>query len=75
MDNHDQIVSRIEFQHGLRAVESEAKGLFYLTDNERKSIGIMTCKFGGRSICVLSKKQVHALLNELKAVCDLFWEG
>ncbi len=75
MDNHDQIVSRLEFQHDLRAIESDAKGLFYLQDDEKKFIGIMTCRYGGKSICVLSKKQSYALLNEFKAICDMYWEG
>ena len=75
MDNCDEMVSKVEFRYDLVAIESEAKGLFYLTDDKRKSIGIMTCKKGEKSICVLNKNQVKALLNELGAIWDFYMEG
>ena len=72
--NHDSIVTSLEVNHDLRAIESFAKGLFYLEDDEGKSIGILTVKNGKRSCAVLSKKQAYALIDEFKAVCDLYFE-
>lgn len=71
--NHDSVVDKVEYQYNCRAVQSEQKGLFYLEDDERKFIGIMTIKNNKKSICLLNKNQVKALLNELKDVCDLYW--
>ena len=75
MDNSDEIACKVEFQYDLRAIESEAKGLFYLTDDKRKSIGILTCRHGNKSICVLNKNQVKALLEDLGAIWDFYMEG
>lgn len=71
--DYDSMVDRIEYQYGVRAIQSDAKGLFYLEDDERKLIGIMTVKNNKKSICLLNKNQVKALLNELKDICDLYW--
>jgi hypothetical protein len=74
VENSDELVSKVELRYGLRAIESEAKGLFYLQDDERKLIGILTLKNGRKSCAILSKKQAYALIDEFKAVCDLYWE-
>ena len=71
--NHDSVVDKVEYQHGVRAIQSDAKGLFYLEDNKRKLIGIMTVKNNQKTICVLNKNQVEALLNELEEICDMYW--
>ena len=71
--DYNSIVDKVEYQHDIRAIQSDAKGLFYLEDDERKLIGIMTVKNNKKSICLLNKNQVKALLNELKDICDLYW--
>lgn len=71
--DYDSMVDKIEYQYGVRAIQSDAKGLFYLEDDKWKLIGIMTTKNNNKSICILNKKQVEALLNELEEICDIYW--
>ncbi len=71
--SHDMVVDILERTYDIRATESLEKGLFYLTDDENKSIGIMTVKNGKKSIAVLTKKQAYMLIKEFKDVCDLLW--
>ena len=70
---HDEVVDELERTLDLRAIESLEKGLFYLTDDANKGVGIMTVKNGKKSIAVLTKKQAYALIGEFKDVCDLLW--
>ena len=72
---HDTIVDNIERKYDIRGVESEEKGLFYLEDNYRKSIGIMTCRSGQKSVAILTKKQAYALIEEFKDICDMYFKG
>lgn len=71
--DHGCIVTTLEINHELRAIESFAKGLYYLEDDEGKSIGILTLKNGRKSCAILSKKQAYALIDEFKEVCDLYF--
>ena len=68
------IMTRFEYEHDVRAVESLSSGLYYLEDDNQKSIGIMTIRNGKKSYAVLSKKQAYALIDEFKDVCDLYFE-
>ena len=68
---HDTLVDSIELNYDVRAIESLERGLFYLQDDDRKLIGIMTCKAGNKSIAILTKKQAYALLDEFKDICDM----
>lgn len=70
--DHDSIVTSLEINHDLRAIESNASGLFYL-EEDGKRIGIMTLKNGQRSCAVLTKKQAYALIEEFKDICDLYF--
>lgn len=72
MAGHDALVDYIERKYNLMAVESTAKGLFYLQDdNDRNKIGIMTCRKGECSISILTKNQAETLLKEFKDICDI----
>ena len=71
--SNDMVADIVERTYGIRATESMTKGLFYLTDDAEQSIGIMTVRNGKKSIAVLTKKQAYALIEEFKAVCDLYW--
>ena len=72
---HDILVDSIELNYDVRAIESLERGLFYLQDDDRKLIGIMTCKAGKKSIAILTKKQAYALLDEFKDICDMVFYG
>jgi hypothetical protein len=67
---HDMLADEIEMNYDIKAIESLERGMFYLQDNERKSIGIMTCKSGKRSIAILTKKQAYTLLEEFEDICE-----
>ena len=70
---HDVLVDRIERAFELNAIESTVNGLFYLQDNDdRKKIGIMTCRNGECSIAVLTKNQAYALIEEFEDICDMY---
>ena len=70
---HAVLVVRIVRAFELTALESTSNGLFYLQDNDdRKRIGIMTCRNGECSIAVLTKNQAYALIEEFKDICDMY---
>ena len=70
MDN-ESIVTAIEYEYGVRAIQSEAQGLYYLEDDEKKSIGILALKNGIPMHIILSKKQALTLANEFKDICEM----
>ena len=74
MKGHDNIVTAIEKKHDVRAIQSEAYGLYYLEDDEKKDIGILVVKDTTPMSIVLSKKQAYTLAKELKDVCDTVFE-
>ena len=43
-------------------------------NNDRKRIGIMTCRNGECSIAVLTKNQAYALIEEFEDICDMYLE-
>ena len=65
---NDYIVTDIEREYNVRAIESEAKGLYYLEDDEKKYLGIMTVRKGKANWIVLNKKQIKALIKEIKDI-------
>lgn len=70
MADHNSIVTAIEYNHDVRAIQSEAKSLYYLEDDEKKQIGVLVVKDGTPMHIVLSKNQAYTLAKELKEVCD-----
>lgn len=71
--SYDTVVSGIEKNYNLRAIESLTKGLFYLEDDNHQTIGILTVKKGKKSIAVLNKRQAYALIDEFKDICDMYF--
>ena len=65
------IVSRIEREHGVRAIQSETKRLFYLEDDDKEDIGILVIRKTVPMHIVLSTKQAYTLAKELKEVLDM----
>lgn len=70
MDN-ESIVTAIECEYGVRAIQSEAQGLYYLEDDEKKYIGILVVKDGIPMHVILKKKQALALAKEFKDICEM----
>ena len=70
MADHNQIVTAIEYNHDVRAIQSEAKSLYYLEDDEKKQIGILAIKDGTPMHIVLNRTQAYTLAKELKEVCN-----
>jgi hypothetical protein len=69
MDSNS-IVTNIECKYDVRAIESEVKGLYYLEDDENKSIGILVIKNDVPMHIVLSKKQAKQLAKEFREVVN-----
>jgi hypothetical protein len=72
--DYGETITKLECEYDIRAVESLVSGLYYLQDDKRKSIGIMTIRNGRESRVLLSKKQAYALIDEFKDICDLYFE-
>lgn len=70
MDN-ESIVTAIECEYDVRAIQSEAQGLYYLEDDEKSSIGILVVKDGIPMHVVLKKKQALTLAKEFKDICEM----
>ena len=66
-------MTAFEAQHGVFSVQSEAKGLFYLQDNDRDKIGIMRITDGKKQFVILTKKQAKALIKEFKDICEIYF--
>ena len=66
-------MTAFEAKHDIWSVQSEAKGLFYLQDNERDKIGIMRITDGKKQFVILTKKQAKALIKEFKEVCEIYF--
>lgn len=69
--HRDNIVTIIEKERGVRAIESDAVGLYYLEDDEKKQLGVLTVLNGKASCVILQKKQVQTLMKELQDVYDV----
>ena len=67
----DSIIHNIEVKYGVQAIESNAKTVFYLQDDERKHIGIMTVQKGVKRWIILTKEQFKALAEEVKDIYDV----
>ena len=70
MADHNQIVTAIEYNYDVRAIQSEAKSLYYLEDDDKKDIGILVVRDGVPMHIVLNRTQAYTLVKELKEVCD-----
>lgn len=68
--SNENIVSNIERKYSVQAIESEASGLFYLQDDERKQLGILTITKGIPTWAILKREQLKTLIKELKDVYD-----
>ena len=67
------LMTAFEAKHDIWSVQSEAKGLFYLQDNERDKIGIMSIVKGRKQFVILTKKQAEALIKEFKDICEIYF--
>ena len=74
MRGHDNVVTAIEKKYDVRAIQSEAYGLYYLEDDDKQNIGILVVRDTTPTSIVLSKKQALTLAKELKDVCDTVFE-
>lgn len=66
----DNYVTQLECKYDVRAIQSEVKGLYYLEDDENKSIGILVIKNDVPMHIVLSKKQAKQLAKEFREVVN-----
>lgn len=71
---NDTVVYGIEMKYGVQAIESEGRGLWYLQDDERKMMGIMTVINGNPSWVILKKSQIPTLIKELQEVYDTMFD-
>lgn len=69
--SNDTIVFGIEKKYGVQAIESGARGLWYLQDDERQGMGIMTLTKGIPTYAILKKEQIKTLIKELQDVYDM----
>ena len=74
MKSNDKIVTGIEMKFKVRAIQSDAPGLYYLEDDEKTHIGLLVIKDGEPSYIILSKKQAKALADEFRDIYKLRFE-
>lgn len=70
-NSNDNIVYGIEKRYGVQAIESEARNLWYLQDEERKYLGFMTIIKRKPIWLILKKEQIKTILKELKDIYDM----
>lgn len=71
MADNGAAVTAIEDKFNVKAIESEAKGLYYLYDDERKYLGILTVRNKIPVYTILNQKQLRALQQELQDICEV----
>ena len=67
-------ITKLELNSGCRAIESNAKGVFYFADDDKKAIAIFTARDGIAEGVALTKKQAYALLDEFADICEMVFE-
>lgn len=77
---HSARVMAYELREGLMGVDSEAHGLYYLLEcntkrrSERK-LTILVIHQGEEMSIKLDLKMAKAMIEELKDICEMQWEG
>ena len=66
--NPDNIVFGIEKKFGVQAIESEGRGLWYLQDDEKRRIGILTIENGIPKWSILSREQFKVLAHIISSL-------
>lgn len=73
---NDEKVTAFEYKYNVMAIESEIfKGMYYLYDEDKKGIGILTFPENSSTYVLLNKKQAMALSQELKSIIDEVFRG
>lgn len=66
--SNDAIVYRIEKAHGVQAIESKKKNLFYLQDDDKSHIGILTVDHGVPEWQIYTKEQFKKFVDLFKGI-------
>lgn len=77
---HSARVMAYELREGLMGVDSEAHGLHYMLDTKTRTIAdrkltIFTIYQGEEMSIKLDRKMAKALIEEIKDICEMQWEG
>lgn len=77
---HSARLSEIEFNEGLMGINSEAYGLYYLLDKNTphipsRKLTILSIYEGKEMKLKLDLKMAKALIEEIKDICEMQWEG
>ena len=77
---HSARVMAYELREGLMGVDSEAHGLHYMLDNKtektkRRKLTILTICQGEEGTIKLDLEMAKALIEEIKDICEMQWEG
>lgn len=72
---NDNIVTAIEQKYDVRAIQSEANGLYYLEDDEKTQIGILVVRDETPCSVVLTKAQAKALSKEFSDIYKMRFGG
>ena len=76
MDNHN-VITKLENTLGVKAIQSEAKNVFYFFDDEQKGLLILSFRSGEKNkydVIGLNKNQAYALADEIRDVCDMIFK-
>lgn len=65
---NENIVYSIEKKYGVQAIESKKKNLFYLQDDDKKHIGILTVDHGVPEWQIYTKEQFKTVVNLFKGL-------
>ena len=75
MAYEDAMVTTIEGNYDVLAIQSEARNLWYLEfDKKKKKVGILTINDGEKTCVVLTKKQAMTLVEEFQSILETVFE-
>lgn len=69
----ENIVFRIEKKYGVQAIQSECNGLFYLQDEDKLGMGILTVIEGKLHYTLLTREQAKTLVREINDIYDMLF--
>lgn len=72
--NSDNILWNLERRHGVQGIKSEARGLYYLQDDDRTGIGILTIIQGRPHYALLTREQLKVMIREIKDIYDVMFD-
>lgn len=73
MTSQDNLMTKLEKQYDVKSIKSEAPNLFYLFDDDKQGIGIVSFHDNSSTTLLITKKQLLRMISELPEIYDVLF--